>query len=293
VKATLEPRDPDAPARTWAVEIEHLTHEYARGAIRALDDVSLRIASGEIVGIVGQNGSGKTTLAKHLNGLLRPTRGRVLVGGRDTAGRPVQELAAQVGYVFQDPRRQLFAPTVEADLALGPRNLAVPEAEVRERVEAAIAAFGLEPVRGLHPHRIGFATRKLVAIAAVVAMRPSILVLDEPTTGQDHATARTIRDLIARLRDDGTTVVCVSHDMPLLAGVADRLVVMQGGRRIADGPPREVFAERDVMDQTGLQPPQVTEIALRLRAWTGVPPALTVPELTTTLDGLLEPGRAT
>ena len=291
--ATLQPPDPEAPAGTWAIEVEHLTYEYARGAIRALDDVSLRIAPGEVVGIAGQNGSGKTTLAKHLNGLLRPTRGRVVVSGRDTAGRPVQELAAQVGYVFQDPRHQLFAPTVDADLALGPRNLGVPEAEVRERVDAAIAMFGLEPVRGLHPHRIGSPARKLVAIAAVVAMRPPILVLDEPTTGQDHATARTIGDLIARLRQDGTTVICVSHDMPLLAGTADRLLVMWGGRLIAEGPPREVFADRDAMARTGLEPPQVTEIALRLRARTGAPPALAVAELATTLDALLGPAPAT
>jgi energy-coupling factor transporter ATP-binding protein EcfA2 len=281
------------PTVPWAVEVEHLTYEYARGAIRALDDVSLRIAPGEVVGIAGQNGSGKTTLAKHLNGLLRPTSGRVVIGGRDTAGRPVQELAAQVGYVFQNPRHQLFAPTVEADLALGPRNLGFPDAEVRERVEAAISAFGLEPVRGLHPHRIGFPTRKLVAIAAVVAMRPSILVLDEPTTGQDHATARTISDLIVRLRDDGTTVVCVSHDMPLLAGTVDRLLVMWGGRLIAEGPPRELFADRDVLGRSGLEPPQVTEISLRLRTRTGAPPALAVSELAATLDGLLAPGRAT
>ena len=291
--ATVQPPDRGTPAVTWAVEVEHLTHEYAGVAIRALDDVSLRIARGEVVGIAGQNGSGKTTLAKHLNGLLRPTRGRVVIEGTDTAGRPVQALAAQVGYVFQDPRQQLFAPTVEADLAAGPRNLGVAEAEVWERVEDAITAFGLEDLRGLHPHRIGFPMRKLVAIAGVVAMRPSILVLDEPTTGQDHATARTIGNLIARLREDGTTVVCVSHDMPLLAGVADRVFLMRGGRLIADGPPRDVFADRDALARTGLEPPQVTEISLRLRARTGAAPALAVPELATTLDGLLGPGRAT
>jgi energy-coupling factor transport system ATP-binding protein len=280
----------DVPALgTWAVEIENLTHDYTRAGVRALDDVSLRIAPGEIVGVVGQNGSGKTTLTKHLNGLLQPTKGRVVVSGVETTGRRVQDLAKHVGYVFQNPNHQLFARSVEEDLAFGPRNLGVPEDEVKERVEQAIAFFGLESVRANHPYRISFPMRKLVGIAAIYTMRPAIFVLDEPSTGQDHITTRKINDLIGRLRGEGSTVVCVSHDMQLLADVADRLIVMWNARLIADRPPRDVFADRDVMAQTKLEPPQVTEISLRLRDRTGAPPALGVPELVATLEGLLAP----
>ncbi len=270
-----------------AVDISHLTYDYARAGVRALDDVSVQIRAGEIVGVVGQNGSGKTTLTKHLNGLLKPTSGRVAVAGVDTAGKRVQELAAYVGYVFQNPNHQLFASSVEVDLGFGPRNLGVPEDEIAERVEQAIAFFGLEAVRGQHPYRISFPMRKLVGIAAIYTMRPAIFVLDEPSTGQDHITTRKINELIGRLREEGSTVICVSHDMQLLADVADRLLVMWNGRLIADRPPRDVFADRDVMAQTKLEPPQVTEISLRLRSRTGALPALAVPELAATLEHAL------
>lgn len=270
---------PIEDARRGCVDVEHLTHVYRQGNVVALDDVSVSIERGEAVGVVGQNGSGKTTLSKHLNGLLKPTSGRVVVDGVETAGRRVQEIAAHVGYVFQNPNHQLFAPTVEADLAFGPRNLGLPEDEVTERVERAIEFFGLAQVRALHPYRISFPLRKLVGIAGIYTMRPAIFVLDEPTTGQDHVTTRVINSLIGRLRDEGATVICVSHDMPLLADVVDRLLVMWNGHLIADASPREVFANREVMRTTKLEPPQVTEIALRL----GRPAALGVDELAAAL----------
>ena len=148
------------------------------------------INRGEIVGVIGQNGSGKTTLVKHFNGLLRPTQGKVLVKGQDTAQIRVQQLAASVGYVFQNPNHQLFATTVEAELEFGPRNLGVPEEEVIERREKAIEFFNLQELRKLHPYRIGFPLRKLVGMASIYTMRPDVFVLDEPTTGQDNVTTR-------------------------------------------------------------------------------------------------------
>jgi energy-coupling factor transport system ATP-binding protein len=261
------------------VVVDHLTHVYPRGNVMALEDVSVSIGRGEIVGVVGQNGSGKTTLSKHLNGLLKPTSGRVVVNGIDTAGKRVQELAAHVGYVFQNPNHQLFATTVEADLAFGPRNVGLAEDEVQARVERAIEFFGLQHVRDLHPYRISFPMRKLVGIAGIYTMQPAIFVLDEPTTGQDHVTTQVINTLIRRLRDEGATVVCVSHDMPLLADVVDRLLVMWNAHLIADASPREVFSNADVMAQTKLEPPQVTSISMRL----GRPPALSVDELAQSL----------
>lgn len=278
----------DAATRP-AVVLDQVTHVYAHGSVRALDNVSVTIGQGEIVGIMGQNGSGKTTLTKHLNGLLKPTSGRVVVAGVETTKRRVQELAAHVGYVFQNPNHQLFASSVEVDLAFGPRNLGLAEREIEARVEDAIAFFGLAAVRKLHPYRISFPLRKLVGIAAIHTMRPDIFVLDEPSTGQDHITTLVINGLIRRLREDGATVICVSHDMQLLADVVDRVLVMWDGRIIADKSPREVFVDKKVMELTKLQPPQITEISMRLSTRAGQPPVLSVAELVDDLGPTLRP----
>ncbi len=287
--ATSAPAAAGDTRATWAVDIDRLVFGYPRADVRAVDDVSLQIRPGEVVAVAGQNGSGKTTLAKHLIGLLRPSEGRVTVAGRDTAKTPVEELAALVGYVFQNPSHQLFASTVQEDLAFGPRNLGVPEAEIRQRVEAAIGVFGLAAVRGQHPSRIAFPMRKLAAMAAVATMRPGIVVLDEPSTGQDHATIDTILRFVRQLRDEGVTVVCVSHDMPLVADIADRLVVLDHGRVINDGPPRDVFADAGIMARARLEPPPVTMVSLRVQRWGNLPPALRVAELATRLEELLPP----
>jgi energy-coupling factor transport system ATP-binding protein len=244
---------------------ENLWHIYP-GGILALQEANLKIDSGEIVGVIGQNGSGKTTLVKHFNGLLKPTRGKVLVKGMDTAGMRIQQLARNVGYVFQNPNHQLFARTVEAELEFGPRNLGVPEEEVIERREKAIEFFRLEEFRLNHPYRIGFPLRKLVGMASIYTMRPAVFILDEPTTGQDNITTRTVYNLIHRLRDEGATVVCVAHDMILLAEVVDRMIVLRDSRIIADASPREVFSNRELMRSTHLVPPQITELSLRLKA---------------------------
>jgi len=244
---------------------ENLWHVYP-GDILALQEANLTINAGEILGVIGQNGSGKTTLVKHFNGLLKPTRGKVLVKGVDTAGKRIQQLAKDVGYVFQNPNHQLFARTVEAELEFGPRNLGVPEKEVIERREKAIEFFNLQELRNHHPYRIGFPLRKLVGMASIYTMHPAVFILDEPTTGQDNVTTRTVYRLIHKLRDEGSTVVCVAHDMILLAEVVDRMIVLRDTRIIADATPREVFSNRELMQSTHLLPPQVTELSLRLKA---------------------------
>jgi energy-coupling factor transport system ATP-binding protein len=262
-----------------AIRVEGARFVYPTGNVVALDQVDLTIGHGEIVGIIGQNGSGKTTLTKLFNGLLKPTAGTVVVNGIDTAGRSVQEMAPHVGYVFQNPNHQLFARTVADELQFGPRNIGVPEEEIQERVANAVEFFGLQDVIEEHPYRVSFPIRKLVGIASIVTMQPSILVLDEPSTGQDHQTTHIINDLMRRLREEGTTVVCVSHDMPLLADVVERVVVMRNTRIIADASPREVFADEPLMRQTNLQAPQITEIALETVVPLGGPVALTPEEL--------------
>jgi len=243
---------------------QDLWHIYQGGVI-ALREANLTINRGEIIGIIGQNGSGKTTLVKHFNGLLKPTRGVVLVKGQNTAPMRIQTLAASVGYVFQNPNHQLFAKTVQEELEFGPRNIGVPEEEVAERREKAIEFFNLQELRLLHPYRISFPLRKLVGMASIYTMRPDVFVLDEPTTGQDNITTHIVYQLIKRLREEGSTIVCVAHDMILLAEVAERMIVLRDSHIIADTTPREVFSNRELMQSTHLTPPQIAQLTLRLK----------------------------
>jgi energy-coupling factor transport system ATP-binding protein len=197
----------------------------------------------------------------------------------NTADNSVQVMAAHIGYVFQNPNHQLFAPTVKDELAFGPRNIGVPEAEIPDRVAEAVEFFSLQDVLMLHPYRISFPLRKLVGIASIFTMRPGVFILDEPTTGQDHRTTGVINRLIRRLGERGDTVICVSHDMPLVADVAERLIVMWNTKVIADGTPREVFADAPVMAQTHLAPPQITQLSLQIPSRAGRPAVLSVNEL--------------
>lgn len=261
------------------VSVRDARYIYPRGKVVALDGVSLDVPKGQIAGIVGQNGSGKTTLTKLLNGLLRPTSGKVFVQGMDTSQNSVQQMAKHIGYVFQNPNHQLFATTVEEELKFGPRNIGVPEAEIPERVAEAVEFFDLKEVLQLHPYRISFPLRKLVGIASIFTMRPAVFILDEPTTGQDHRTTSVINRLIRQLGERGSTVICVAHDMPLLADVAERLVVMWNAKIIADGTPREVFSDREIMERTHLTPPQITQLSLMIPSRAGRPAALSVSEL--------------
>jgi energy-coupling factor transport system ATP-binding protein len=258
---------------------------YSNGAVLALDGVSLEIAEGESVGIVGQNGSGKTTLTKLLNGLLKPTSGNIVVDGKDTAKNSVQQMSSTVGYVFQNPNHQLFAPSVTAELAFGPTNLKLPPEEITERIAHALEFFDIKQYAEMHPYRLSFPLRKLVGIASVFTMGPKVFVLDEPTTGQDHQTTKVINQLIHRLQDRGSTVICVSHDMPLLADVSKRMIVMWNAKIIADGSAREVFGNTEVMERTHIAPPQITQISLRLKSRKGKPASLSVAELSAELGG--------
>lgn len=247
------------------IRCENLWHTYAINNVVAVRNINLEIHPQEIIGVIGQNGSGKTTLVKHFNGLLKPTQGKVYVKGKDTLPMRVQELAADVGYVYQNPNHQLFARTVQDELEFGPRNLGLSEEEIVERREQAFEFFKLEAYREHHPYRIGFPLRKLVGMASTYTMRPAVFILDEPTTGQDNITTRTVYRLIERLRDEGATVLCVAHDMILLAEVVERMLVLRNSELIADATPREVFSDYELMRSTHLTPPQITELSVHLR----------------------------
>jgi len=246
--------------------VESLIHVYREGGVRAVDGVDLRIGAGERVAIVGQNGSGKSTLVRHLNGLLRPTSGRVLLDGVDAAMRTVAKLARSVGLVFQDPDRQIFAGSVRAEVEYGPRNLGIRGEELRSAVDWALAAVGLEFDAKTNPYDLGASRRKLLALASVLAMRTPVLILDEPTTGQDERGVQRVRSVIGEAHAQGRSVIAISHDMRFVAEGFERVVVMRDGRVTLDGPPEQVFG-RDAWDQlaaTFLEPPLPAVIGDRL-----------------------------
>lgn len=224
------------------LRLDGLVHVYREGNVRALDGVDLLIRQGERVALIGQNGSGKTTLVRHLNGLLRPTAGRVTIDGADAAGMTVAQLASRVGLVFQDPDRQIFAGSVRAEVEFGPRNLGRDGADLRAAVADALRATGLEGDEDTNPYDLGGSRRKLLALAGVLAMRTPVLVLDEPTTGQDVRGIERVRAAIDTVSGEGGTVLAISHDMRFVAEACERVVVMRAGRVILDGPPATVFA---------------------------------------------------
>jgi energy-coupling factor transporter ATP-binding protein EcfA2 len=266
------------------VSVQHAAYRYPDGVL-AVDDISVDLRAGDVVGIAGGNGAGKSTLARLLNGLLLPSTGSVTVAGRDTRRTPVHELARTVGLAFQHPRSQLFARTVADELAFGPRNLGFDPRAVEDRVAAMAARFGLEDALGLSPFALPSPRRRLLALGAVLASEPRVLVLDEPTTGQDQRVRGLVADLIVGLQGDGIAVVCVSHDMPLLATTATRLLVLAHGRLVADGAPGAVLGDAAALAAGGLVAPQVTRLAAGLPALAGRPAILTVPALLHELEG--------
>jgi energy-coupling factor transport system ATP-binding protein len=248
------------------VSLEAVSYIYPESGTLALDGVDLQVAAGERVALIGQNGSGKSTLARHLNGLLRPTSGRVLHDGRDVRRRTVAELARSVGLAFQDPDRQIFRGTVRSEVEFGPWNLGIRGAGLQAAVDAALAEVGLGGDNSTNPYDLGVSRRKLLALASVQAMGTPVLVLDEPTTGQDLHGVETVRRLIAQAHAAGRTVIAISHDMEFVAETFDRVVVLRGGRVILDGSPASAFAEGswEALRSTYLEPPLPALVGSRL-----------------------------
>jgi len=246
--------------------VEGLVHVYPEGGVRALDGIDLRVGRGERVALIGQNGSGKTTLVRHLNGLLRPTEGRVMVDGSDASALTVAQLASRVGLVFQDPDRQIFAGSVRAEVEFGPRNLGRSGSAVGADVAAALTLTGLHGEERTNPYDLGGSRRKLLALASVLAMRTPVLVLDEPTTGQDARGVELVRSVVEAVAAEERTVIAISHDMRFVAETFDRVIVLRSGRIILDGAPTDVFA-RDAwadLGSTYLEPPLAARVGDRL-----------------------------
>jgi energy-coupling factor transport system ATP-binding protein len=242
-----------------------LTHHYPGGP-EVLRGVDLEIRPGEAVAIVGQNGSGKTTLVKHLNGLLRPDAGSVEIDGRDIHATAVSSIARTVGFVFQNPDDQLFNRSVEREVGFGAHNIGLDGRLARELVDRALELTGLSSVREVNPYDLGLSTRKLVALASVLAMEPAVLVLDEPTTGQDGPGVARVGSIVDAYRRAGRTVIAITHDMEFAAAHFGRVIVMRTGEVVADGTPADVLsvANVDLLASTGLEPPVATRIGARL-----------------------------
>ncbi len=248
-----------------AIELRGCSYGYDRQR-PALRDVSCAIEAGTWVALIGENGSGKSTLAKLCNGLLRPQEGRVLIMGEDIRGRPVGEVARQVGYLFQNPDHQIFAPTVREEIAFDLRNLGLGDREIERRIEEMLTLFGLTPFADRPPAVLGYGLRRQVTLASVLARRPSILVLDEPTTGLDRGNTRLMMDHVRERHAVGRTVLLITHDMRLVAEWADHVLILHRGRLVAAGTTREVLTRPELLARASVGPPPVTRLSQALRS---------------------------
>ena len=256
-----------------SIRVEHLTHIYDKGLPTeqiALEDINFTVADGELLGVIGHTGSGKSTLLQHLNGLLKPSSGRVLVGDVDITapGVSMVEIRKRIGLVFQYPEYQLFEETVAKDVAFGPKNLGLSEQEIEERVREALELVGLdyEQIKERSPFELSGGQKRRVAIAGVVAMRPEVLILDEPTAGLDPKAHHDVLDMVQEVhRRTGNIIILVSHNMADIARVSDKIIVIDSGHLVTTGTPQEVFAQKELLRGVGLDLPPITEFTETLR----------------------------
>ena len=253
-----------------------------------LRGVSLEIKVGDFVALIGQNGSGKTTLAKHFNGLLRPSRGRVLLYGEDNRERSVAHLGRRVGYVFQNPDHQIFSATTREEIAFGPRNIGLEESEVQERTEQALEYFNLTAYADYQPAILGFGLRRKVSIAAVYAMRTNVLILDEPTAGLDWKSTHELMQRIGDLHRKGHTIILITHDMSLVAQYAPRCMMLRDGNILANDATKEIFRQADMLRETHIELPQICKLARRLEPFSLKGNILTVAEFLEGYGNLVE-----
>lgn len=245
------------------IEVEDVYFTYPNG-VEVLKGVSLKIYDGEFVAIMGQNGAGKTTLVKHFNGLLKPTKGRVLVDGVDTRHTTVAALARKVGFVFQNPDHQLFSETVEEEVSFALRNFGFDENVIRERVDWALNLLDLTQYKNTSPFMLSGGERKRVALASVLAWDPDILVLDEPTIGQDSHQKERLRQFIFQLNQQGKTVVMVTHDIEFVAECEPRVILMANGNIVAEGDAKDVLTDLEAVNMASLILPEIAQVFLKL-----------------------------
>jgi len=255
------------------IKIENLSYIYNLNTPfekKALDNVNLIINEGDFVGLIGHTGSGKSTLVQHLNGLIKPTKGKIIVDGIDTSGEKSNLITVRqkVGLVFQYPEHQLFEETVYTDIAFGPKNLGLSEEEIHDRVKKAMELVGLdfESLKDRSPFELSGGQKRRVAIAGVLAMRPKVLVLDEPTAGLDPRGRDEVLGRIKKLyEEENMTIILVSHSMEEIAGLVNRIIVMHRGKVAMDGGTREIFKHQEKLEELGLGIPQITAFMRRYK----------------------------
>ncbi|MEM3840951.1 MAG: ABC transporter ATP-binding protein, partial [Candidatus Bathyarchaeia archaeon] len=245
------------------IEVRDIYFKYPSG-VEALKGVSLTIQDSEFVAIMGENGAGKTTLVKHFNGLLKPTSGKVLVDGVETTKVSVATLARKVGFVFQNPDHQLFSETVEEEIAFALKNFGFNQDVIEKRVTWALNLLGLTQYRKTSPFMLSGGERKRVALASVLAWDPKILILDEPTIGQDYQQKEKLRQFILQLKAQGKTVVIVTHDVEFVAECNPRVVLMRSGKIVVDGEARKILTDPEILEQASIVPPQIAQIFINL-----------------------------
>ena len=256
-----------------SIQVKNLKHIYEKGMPTesvALEGVSFEVVDGELLGIIGHTGSGKSTLLQHLNGLLKPDEGTIVIGGVDITapGVSMVEIRKRIGLVFQYPEYQLFEETVAKDVAFGPRNLGLADSEIEERVREALELVGLdyEDMKDRSPFELSGGQKRRVAIAGVIAMRPEVLILDEPTAGLDPKAHKDVLKMIEDVHGKtGNITVLVSHNMADIANLSDKVLVIDSGRVVTMGTPEEVFSKRDELSSVGLDLPPITCLTEALR----------------------------
>jgi len=243
--------------------VEDVYFSYASG-VEALKGVSLIVRDGEFVAIMGQNGAGKTTLIKQFNGLLKPTKGNVLVDGTETTKTSVATLARKVGFVFQNPDHQLFSESVEEEISFALKNFGYTKDVIEDRVVWAVNLLGLTQYRKTSPFMLSGGERKRVALASVLAWDPQVLVLDEPTIGQDHQQKENLRQFILQMQTQGKTVIIVTHDVEFVAECNPRVVLMREGKIVADGEGKDILTDVKVIEQSSIVLPQIAQVFMLL-----------------------------
>ena len=271
------------------IRFEHVSAAYT-AETPILNDVSLQIEDGEFIAFVGTNGAGKSTTMRLINGLLKPTAGQVLIDGTPTTQLKTSELARRVGFLFQNPDRQICCNSVRDELEFGFKAQGALTDEARARVDAIIDEFGFDP--DAEPYLLNRGTRQLLALASIIVMEPPVIVLDEPTTGLDFRECQKVMEIVARLHREGKTIVMVCHDMEVVGDYAQRIVVMTRGELVAQGPTFQLLRNPEVLRRADLVPPQVVAISMELvaqhpeLAGTAVASANTLQELTAALQGI-------
>ena len=262
-------------------------HHVYPGGIVALRGVNVEIKENSITAIIGQNGSGKTTLVKHFNGLLKPTKGEVYVKGTEVTKWTWKNLIKCVGYVFQNPSHQIFCKTVQEEIEFGLKNLGYEKSEIKRRVEEVMEKFGLKQFKYESPFNLSFPLKKLVSIASIYAMDPEVLILDEPTTGQDYFGVSLIKDLVLELKKEGRTIIVVSHDMEFVAETADEVIVIHQGLVKGKGTPKQIFTNIPLLKETKLMSPQITRLAQMFKSELIPKDVLTVSQMYTVIREIL------